>query len=498
MTSPFAAIDFKAGTLPRPTKILLLAAVVLLFLAQALPLLNTRWVEDESWYSAAAESLARHGELRMPIFADDALTAQVDTRPPLTAITMAGFFKLLGTSLYSAKLPFLLSGIAGLFLTYLLGCELGSPLLGVLGALFLAADNLYMIGARTARPEAFVTALSLAGILLYLWSQRRNSTGLALLSGITVGLALLSHMNGFAAAITIFILALREDGLSLVRRPRPWVFLAGLVLAVAPFFVWVNLDAVHHREFINLYSSGEGYPLSAIPSIERSRWSDFVGMPNSRFRLPIPLPYRLHAALALAAALFLLFRYNRRLFYMLAALIVPAVLWYAYERNPTSRYIATAAPYLSLLLAGGFLAAVPRWRRLATAAMVCVLLAEVASTYAVEYLYRKANYSDVTRQLREIVPPDATVYAALTFWMSFHDQPFYSWNRTPVRYAADRGATYLVVNDRVLVNGSGFGLDDWAARRQEIQDFVSAHATLAGRVSNPFYGDLEIYRITGK
>jgi 4-amino-4-deoxy-L-arabinose transferase-like glycosyltransferase len=497
----FRAIDTKGKSLTRSQNTIMLLAAALLFLAQALPLLNTRWVEDESWYAASGGMLAKHGDLRMRIFAENFVTARVDTRPPLTPILIAACFRILGTTLYSAKTPFLLAALAGIFLTYLLGCELRSPLLGLIGAVFLAADNIYMVAARTVRPEPIATAFALAGILLFLRSLGGRSPGLAFLSGIAVGVGLLAHINAFSAAISIFILAVLEYGWTLIRRARPWAFLAGFLLALVPFFVWVNSDAVHREEFINMYSQGEQNPASAIPRLELSRWSDFIGLPNSRFPLPVHLPYRLHVGLALAAAVFLLIRFDRPLLKKLACFILPCVVWYAYERNPTSRYIATAAPFLSLLLGGGLLAAWtyrPQWRRLAMAAAVLVLLTEVGSNYFVEYVYRKANYTEVTRQLRALIPPDAPVYAALTFWMSFPDRPFYAWNRTPVQYAVDRGAAYLILNDRVLVNGSGFGLDDWADRRREMADFVSRHATLVGRAPNSFYGDLEVYRVNGR
>jgi 4-amino-4-deoxy-L-arabinose transferase-like glycosyltransferase len=86
---------------------------------------STRWVEDESWYAVTAHTLLNRGELRIPIFQEGAPNAKVDVRPPLTFIVMAGFFKVLGTNLYSARLPFLLSGLACILLSYLLGCETG-------------------------------------------------------------------------------------------------------------------------------------------------------------------------------------------------------------------------------------------------------------------------------------------------------------------------------------------------------------------------------------
>jgi hypothetical protein len=50
--------------------ILVLAASVLL-LIEAAALINTRWVEDDSWYSSKGWTLATEGRIRVPVFPYD-------------------------------------------------------------------------------------------------------------------------------------------------------------------------------------------------------------------------------------------------------------------------------------------------------------------------------------------------------------------------------------------------------------------------------------------
>ena len=52
----------------------------------------------------------------------------------------------------------------------------------------------------------------------------------------------------------------------------------------------------------------------------------------------------------------------------------------------------------------------------------------------------------------------------------------------------------MILYDRVMMNGS-VTADNWAPLRAEATEYVRPHGTLAGRVSNDFYGDLEIYRV---
>jgi 4-amino-4-deoxy-L-arabinose transferase-like glycosyltransferase len=411
---------------------------------------------------------------------------------------MARFFKILGTNLYSARLPFLLSGLACILLTYLLGCELGRPWVGLLGAVVLATDNLMFLAARTARPESMAAAFALLGILLFWRSRKKNSAGLAFLSGLMVGLGVLVHLNAFAAALSAGVFALVEFRWSVVRRARPWAFVAGLLVPLSLFLAWAMSDAVHRTVFTNMYMAGEGFALRDIPHLEWVRYRDFLGMGSLRVNLPVHVPTRLHVVLALLLSVYVLYRYDRDLLKTILCLILPAMAWWAYERNMTSRYIATGSPYLALLVAGAVVSLwqfKPAWRKAVGVCASLLLLSQVAGNYLLLYIYRQADYVAVTRQLREIIPPDAHVYGALTFWMSFNDMPYYAWNRTSVKYAVEHGVDYLILNDRVLLHGSGQGTDDWVERRTEAEVFVKDHATLIAHAPNSFYGDLEIYRV---
>jgi hypothetical protein len=247
-----------------------------------------------------------------------------------------------------------------------------------------------------------------------------------------------------------------------------------------------------------MYKGGEGYALQDIPGLEMTRYRDFLGMGSMRVNLPVHVPTRLHIVLALLLSVLVLYRYDRDLLKTILCLILPAAVWWAYERNSTSRYIATGSPYLSLLLAGAVTALwnfKPKWRKAVAVCGTLLLLSQVAGNYLLLYIYRQADYAAVTRQLRALIPADAHVYGALTFWMSLNDMPFYSWNRTSVKYAVEHGVNYLILNDRVLLHGSGSGTDDWVDVRNEAAAFVKDHATLIGHAPNSFYGDLEIYRV---
>jgi hypothetical protein len=488
----------EAGLSRRSATIIVLLAMVML-LSQVLPLFGTRWVADESWYTAPAHNLVTQGKLRMEIFAPPSNQSMAYIASTVLILVLAAFIKILGASLYVARLPYLLSALAAIYLVYRLGRELESEALGALAAVLMAVDNMFFLAARTARPESMVTMLWTASILLFLVARRRQSARLALLSGLLVGLGALVHVNTLPAGITAGIFALVEFRSSIIRRIRPWAFLVGLLVPVIVYVAWCAADPLRWREFAHGYGNGQGFPLSQIPAIELSRWSDFIGMPNSRFKMPIPVPYRLHVAVALLAAVAFLYRLNRKLLTQIACMLIPMFVWWAFIRNQNVRYTAVAAPCFALLVAGATLAIWnwrPAWRKAAMAVTALLIVAQVGSNYALLYLYRKADYIEMTRQFHRIIPPDASVYGGITLWMAFVDQPFFSYTRTPLPYALEHGANYLILGDRNLVSGNGWwGIDDWQQVRVFAEQFAREQATLVGEVPNSYYGDMKVYRV---
>jgi hypothetical protein len=228
------------------------------------------------------------------------------------------------------------------------------------------------------------------------------------------------------------------------------------------------------------------------------RYSDFLGIGSQRLHfLPFPVPLRLHVFVLIAAALAILAWKRRSLFWALVILIVPSLLIWPQTANPTVRYFATVTPYFGIAVGAALVSLKEAsWHRIFAIACGLVVFTEFAGNLLVLRQARTANYPQVTRELRAIVPPDARVYGAITFFLSLYDRPYYSWNRTPLEFAVQKlGVNYLVLNDRVLLHGSGYGLDDWAEVRDAAARFVRSRADLVGKVPDAFYGDLEIYRV---
>lgn len=490
----------------RPWVVLFLASF--LFLLQALPLFQTRWVEDDSWYSLPAYSFMQDGTLRNIAF-PPADVRTLDSRPPLTTFVLVTSFKLFGIGPWQARLPSLLLALGTVWVTFFIGKELGGPLVGAAAALLVSCDTFLVLTARCTRPDADCTFFSMLAVLFYLYARRATSSGQeigwAVGSGLSVGAAMMLHVNGLAGALGVGALIVIDYPATFWRKARAWAVVLAAFAAVSPCIYLLLTRADVMASFRAEYLSRTGIPLSFRASEEMDRFNGWIGLAKVP-GLPFHFPVRLPVVAVILGSLIVVFFKNRKLFATMIALWIPNIAWFIYQDNKTLRFLVRFAPIAAILLAGAAVA----WYRDAAkesdkgrrvgmlAAAVCVLFAlfQLGGNMLLTYTYRHASYTVVSEQLRELIPPDQPVYGAITFWMSLHDRPYLAYNRTPFQYALDHRVTYWILNDRVMMHGEGEGKGDtWAWLRKTSNQYAQEHGELIGHVDNPFYGDLLVYRI---
>jgi len=484
-----------AVRLPR----LLVALACVLFIVQELPWFQTRWIEDESSYADASWTFSREGRIRMSMYPPIDLGSQVDVRPPAMPIAEGGVFKIIGIGVWQARfLPFL-GALGAIILTWLLGLELAGPWTGAIGALLVATDNMLFVAARTMRPEGIIAFLNALTFLLFLRAMRRNSWIAAAAAGLTAGIAMNFHINGAIAPIAMGLWALYEYRFSVWRKPVAWIFVLAVVVCILPYMLWVNADHVHKQAYRDMQALGTVVQqASGKLAGEVMRYSDFLGLGNMKLRLPIRVPARGPIVLVMLAGIVVLFRYKRPLFWWLILPLVASMGWWLYLANKNVRYTAVAAPIFALIVAGAAVvfSTSPNRRRIAIAACLLYAANQIAGNAFLVWRFHNADYNRVGAELRATIPAGETVYGANTFWLALHDRRYYSYDRSPFDYAiANLKPTYFILYDRVMMSGSGFGADDFADVRAKATEFVRTHAEKTAVISNPFYGDLEIYKV---
>jgi hypothetical protein len=329
--------------------------------------------------------------------------------------------------------------------------------------------------------------------------MRRNSRLSALAAGVVSGIAINFHINGVIAPLAMALWALYEYRLNIWRQSVCWCFAVPVVALAVPYVVWVSADPVHLRAYREMQALGT--VMQQAPSRvqgELVRMRDFLGMANQKLNLPIAVPARAPVAILIVIGVAVLYARNRRLFAYIGILLIACLGWWFYLANKSVRSTAVGAPVFAIVVAAAavLFSTTPRRRQAAILACLIYAVDQIAGNLYLVYRFRSADYVGLTAQLRNTIPPQESVYGASTFWLALYDRRYTSYDRAPFEYTmANLKPRFLILNDRVLLHGSGFGADDFADVRVKANAFVHDHADKTAVLSSPFYGDLEIYKV---
>ena len=131
----------------------------------------------------------------------------------------------------SARLPFTIANLAGLFAVFLLGWRLADPLVGWGAAMFLALDGYFIGFSRIVQYQSvvFLTTTLVVLILYRLLCKPRELTRYLTLAAILLATGLLSHYEAALAALPALFLL----GVILWQRIVPWLDLFKAVVVAA-------------------------------------------------------------------------------------------------------------------------------------------------------------------------------------------------------------------------------------------------------------------------
>ncbi len=143
---------------------------------------------DERHYTDAALHMLKTGDWWVPCQADGTPRFQ---KPILTYWVLAVSYWVGGVSPLASRLPFLLAGCGVLWLTYRMGKSLFGKESGILAALILMTNPIFLLSSTRSIPDIYLClflTLSAWGFLLILTQAHRSMLGLWMFYG-GVGLA---------------------------------------------------------------------------------------------------------------------------------------------------------------------------------------------------------------------------------------------------------------------------------------------------------------------
>ena len=515
VAAPPVSTDFEEPSLAKPTRsrchvppdplqsrtaYTWLLVAVLLFLIQALPFFSYRWLTDESWYAGPAYTISQGQGVSDPGMGPNELEHTLDSRPPGTALVMAGSFKLFGVGQDSARLGSLFAGIGIVLLTFVLLRDLFGYEAAVVGALIAATDNLIVLTSRTARPEALTTLSILLGMLALMQYAKVGKLGWAVGCGLLMALGTMFHITLLGYIVSFGLLMIALDYMSR-RFPLRGALLytLGFAAGLIPYAVWIlhagqtgKLSFQH--EFIG---RAEGSSLAARLAGETSRYSDLLGLGMLHTHGLGSVPVRLPIPLVFLAASYLLWRFRRTWFYAELVLLIPTVLWLVYTANKSSRYLVLLAPLFAMVIgaAAASLRGRPKAHRAMVLAAALVVVAQLGANLFLLNQARHANYKKVGDELRSVIPPGATTYGAVTFWLALRNRNYIAYERTSPEIAANEfHAQYFIVGDRMMAGETSWANDYYKQLKRDTLA-VASRGKLVAEFPDPYYGDLKIYKL---
>jgi len=466
---------------------------------QTVPYLSSRWLPDESWYAAPGLSIARGNGVADPAIGANDIENQFDARPPGTAIVISGAFRLFGTSQVSARLGSILAGVSVIFLTFYLALDQIGPLGAIVATFVVATDNLVVLTSRTARPDIFTVAAALASLLAINQYGRKGSAYWAVSGGLLMAVGTVFHITLFGYLLSCGVLVIVIDamgGKSILKGGSS--FLLGYTAGLVPFVAWIFGNPLGVAGFREEYlQRATGAPMLSRFLQEGHRYSDLLGFNMVSFHDLESFPVRFPLPFCFLGASLLLWKMRRDWFYLELLLFLPTLLWFIASSNKSSRYLALVAPLIALVF-GAAVASIRShrgWCRTALLVCAAITAAQLSANVYLLYRAREANYTSVEAKLREMIPPGKSVYGSISFWLALHDHSFISYERTDPMMAANRfHAQYFIAGDRVLTQGTP-GDEQFFDNLRSGMAQVIARSVFVGQISDPYYGQLMIYKI---
>ncbi|MFK7776489.1 MAG: glycosyltransferase family 39 protein [Gimesia sp.] len=233
-----------------------LVLIVLLFLIWRIPIvLRDAGGQDEEWFAIPGWTILQAGVPRVPYApqrhidsafykADAALFAL----PPLYYYLSAPLYSILPPTYSTTRLLSVMAGVVSLLFIYMLACRVfKDPLAGLAGAGLFSLSRTFFFPATVSRPDMLCGMWGLLALwLMWRWYDNQKQQRYLVLSGIALGLGMLTHPFALVYCIQIGIWVILVSGTLRERLIRA-VVLVGCALAL--FALWVPLIVAYPEIF---------------------------------------------------------------------------------------------------------------------------------------------------------------------------------------------------------------------------------------------------------
>jgi len=375
---------------------------------------------DERYHALVAKNLIRH-PLKPTLYDQPVLPFDARNwggnhvwlhKQPVPLWTMAASLAVFGINEIALRLPSLLLSTLAIGLTFLIGRHLFSHKIGLLAAFLHSIHGMVieLTAGRVATDHIdlfFLVFIELA-VFIAVVSWKRKSVAWDILSGVAVGLAILSKWLPALIVVPLWLI-LRWKGWNWKILGRLALLLFTIALVVVPWQVYISarfpreasLEQVFNYRHITEALDGHSGRLTYHFEVMRRSYGELIFLP----------------VLWLLLMFFRNLRSRRRLF-LLVWILVP-FLFFSFVKTKMQAYTVFAAPALFLLTAEFFYyikRTAKKWRPRWLPAVCLLLLIALPVRYSVDRLmffrYRPLTPAWVTgiKGLKNKLPAKTVIF----------------------------------------------------------------------------------------
>lgn len=189
---------------------------------------------DEAWFASRAWEMLQSGRAvsSLDLGVVDSYDGYWTAFPWLLPAIQSVSLRVLGLSLFAARITSLFFGFLLLVEIYWITRNLSNPLAGTLAVAIAGWSMPFVASAHLARPDILVAVFGYAAIGLYLSQENSTVSWRAFLSGLLISLAFDFHMNAAIFGVALCLLYLLDHGWRLVLRGSFWSMLFGATVGL--------------------------------------------------------------------------------------------------------------------------------------------------------------------------------------------------------------------------------------------------------------------------
>ena len=383
---------------------------------------------DDGGYAAAAYHFWHAGHPGVPGFRN---VVGLDTDVFVFGRTAAAFqgifMRVFGVSLFHGLLPSFITGVGLLGATYALGRSLWGRGGAILAVTILAASGIFFSACRWARPDMLLTLYFVIALYLFTSAPSGKWSWRYLISGFIMGLSGDVHLNGYLLAPIplLFWIVLRQE-ITRVRILSTLTYIGAVLAGVMLWLMlhyWPSMEAFSQQIAI-FGAKTHGIRilnLGIIGALQQEIQRYLSWFWNARFHR------NLFEGLAiLTCGIWLTAFGDRKERALVIVWFLVFVMAVCFMANPFGWYLIFVWPLFALWLARCFLITYEttkrRWALVALSLLFAGYLGNLALWTGKAFL--GPSYSVISRELRSIIPKEASIVACGEWWFALWDRDF--------------------------------------------------------------------------